>query len=102
MQTAARFSITARSSLLDRLLRVGGRVVSLTFPGPLNQNASIVNIDHNISILDIRRERLPLGQFISFPLAMQLDPIPTHTHDLNAVVIKGIRRRLIRGFDVNA
>ena len=101
MQTSASLSIPPGRVLFQCLLRVGGRVVFLSFSGPLDQSTSIMNINHDIGILDIRRERLSFRQFICLPLAMELDPIPPHTHYFNPIMIEGIGCWLVCSFDMD-
>ena len=101
MQTSTSFPIPPGRVLFQCLLRVGGRLVFLPFPGPLDQSTSIMDIDHDISILNIRRESLALRQFICLPLAMELDPIPPHTHDFHPIVIEGIGCWLVCSFNMN-
>lgn len=54
-----------------------------------------MDVNHDISILDIGRKDLPLGQIIRLSLAMELDTIPPQAHDFNPVTIEPIWRRLI-------
>ena len=97
-------SVLGRSGFIGSLFRIGGwAVLSIrVMARPLHQNASFSDIDHDVCILNIRRERLSLAQIIFLSLAVDLDSVPTHAHNFNPIPVEGIRRRLVRCLDVNA
>jgi hypothetical protein len=61
-----------------------------------------MHIDHDICIFNVRRKRFPLGQVIRLALAVELNPIPTHAHNLHPIAVEGVRCRLVGSLDVNA
>ena len=58
---------------------------------PFQQDASILNIHHNVNILSIRQELFALHQVVYLAETMYFNAIPTCANYLDAVSLQGSR-----------
>ena len=72
------------------------------FRWPLDYDATIMDVNHDLRIPNVGREGLSLLEIVDLTLAMYLDTIPTRTCDFDTVTLETRTGRLVACFDVDS